>query len=57
MAGRRLCRILNIHPMEAFVRLMNIPAEAEQALAAIRHRLADSLAAVYLHGSAVAGGR
>ncbi|WP_222115943.1 aminoglycoside adenylyltransferase family protein [Chromobacterium vaccinii] len=36
--------------------LTNIPAEAEQALEAIRHRLGDSLAAVYLHGSAVAGG-
>lgn len=35
---------------------MTILAQAIQALAAIRHHLADRLVAVYLHGSAVRGG-
>lgn len=35
---------------------MILPREAEQALHLVRQELADSLVAVYLHGSAVAGG-
>ncbi|HFH3062033.1 TPA: nucleotidyltransferase domain-containing protein, partial [Pseudomonas aeruginosa] len=35
---------------------MLIPAEAKRALPVIQQSLADSLVAVYLHGSAVAGG-
>lgn len=34
----------------------NIPTEASNALALLKHRLGTSLLAVYLHGSAVAGG-
>ncbi len=35
---------------------VNIPSEAEKALPIIRELLAESLVAVYLHGSAVTGG-
>lgn len=35
---------------------MAIPSEADAALSIVRKRLAESLVAVYLHGSAVAGG-
>lgn len=35
---------------------MNIPSEAEKALLIIQKQLAESLVAVYLHGSAVVGG-
>ncbi len=39
--------------MSCFV---NIPSEAEKAVLIVRRLLAESLVAVYLHGSAVAGG-
>lgn len=35
---------------------MTLPPEADSAVRAVRHRLADSLLAVYIHGSAVSGG-
>lgn len=35
---------------------VTIPSEADEALSIVQERLAESLVAVYLHGSAVAGG-